>query len=60
MTLDAETFTMPELVEFFRLTRKEQVEAIHKLRSLGYSDYTIACATRLHVNQVRKDLAATA
>lgn len=42
---------------FHTLDREGQAAAIHRLATLGYSDYGIAQATRLAVEQVRRVLA---
>jgi hypothetical protein len=42
-------------VDYFRLlTPAEQAESIRRLATSGLTDYDIAAATRLHVEQVRR------
>jgi hypothetical protein len=45
-----------EMFYFTLLTRTEQREAIHRLSTSGMSDHTIASATALSVEMVRKIL----
>jgi len=42
-----------EMLYFAMLTREEQRAAIHRLSSSGMSDYGIASATQLSVEQIR-------
>lgn len=49
----------PELREFLQLTRTQQVSAIRELEASGMSEYGIAAAARLSVEQVRRILADT-
>lgn len=49
--------TPRELHYFLLLTRDQQVEAIRRLHALGMSDHTIASATRLSVEMIRRLLA---
>jgi len=42
-----------ELRHFMLLNRDEQRAAIHRLANSGYSDYGVAAATSLSVEQVR-------
>jgi hypothetical protein len=50
--------TIPrELVHFMLLAPTEQSGAIRRMAALGWSDYGIAAATRLSVEQVRRILA---
>jgi hypothetical protein len=48
-----------ELAHFMILTRDEQEAAICRLAKSGMSEYSIATATRLSVEQVRCVLATT-
>lgn len=43
-----------ELIHFLLLPHEQQVEAIYRLHRLGWSDYGIAAATRLSVEQIRR------
>lgn len=43
-----------ELHYFLLLSRDQQLEAIRRLHALGWSDYGIASATRLSVEQIRR------
>lgn len=43
-----------ELLHFLLLTPERQAEAIRDMAAQGWSDYGIAGATRLSVEQVRK------
>jgi hypothetical protein len=49
----------PELQQFLKLTRAQQVSAIRELAMSGMSEYGIAAAVRLSVEQVRLILADT-
>ena len=49
-----------ELYHFLLLTREEQHAAIRRLASSGMNEYTIAAATRLSVEQIRRALAERA
>jgi hypothetical protein len=42
-----------ELLHFLLLNQAEQFDAIRKMAKAGWSDYGIATATRLSVEQVR-------
>jgi hypothetical protein len=46
--------TPRELIHFLLLPPEEQLAAIYRLHQLGWSDYGIASATRLSVEQVRR------
>lgn len=46
-----------ELFHFDRLTRAEQAQAIRRMASEGWSEYGLAAATRLSVEQIRRILA---
>jgi hypothetical protein len=46
-----------ELYHFLLLDRDQQIQAIQRLSKSGMSDHTIAAATRLSVEQVRRLLA---
>lgn len=46
-----------ELMNFLLLDHSQQVEAIWRLHSTGWSDHTIAAATRLSVEMIRRILA---
>jgi hypothetical protein len=46
--------TPPELMHFLALSHEEQAAAIRNLAAQGWSDYGIAGATRLSVEQVRR------
>jgi hypothetical protein len=48
--------TPRELIHFLLLPHDRQVEAIYRLHRLGWSDYSIAAATRLSVEAVRRAL----
>lgn len=48
-----------ELAHFMILSRDEQEAAICRLARSGMSEYSIATATRLSVEQVRRVLGAT-
>lgn len=43
-----------ELHYFLLLTHEQQIEAIHRLHRLGMSDHTIAAATKLSVEMIRR------
>lgn len=43
-----------ELHHFLLLPRQQQIEAIYRLHVSGMSDYGIASATRLSVEQIRR------
>ncbi|HLS81307.1 MAG TPA: hypothetical protein VK025_07880 [Steroidobacter sp.] len=43
-----------EMAHFLLLTHAQQIEAIRRLHALGWSDYGIASATRLSVEQIRR------
>jgi hypothetical protein len=45
------------MLGFALLTREEQAQAIRRLHNSGYSDHTIAAATGLSVEMVRRVLA---
>ena len=49
----------PELAHFLSLTPAEQAAAIRRLAADGMSDTSIARATRLSVEQVRRVLSET-
>ena len=49
-----------ELHHFLLLTVTEQAEAIKRMAASGWSEYTIAAASRLSVEQVRRVLAERA
>ena len=42
---------------FNALSRDEKVQAIFRMADIGYSDYSIATATKLNVEMVRQILA---
>jgi hypothetical protein len=46
-----------ELVHFLLLTPEERSAAIRRLAALGWSELSIAAATRLSVEQIRRVLA---
>ncbi|HEY0941901.1 MAG TPA: hypothetical protein VGE08_17545 [Steroidobacter sp.] len=46
-----------ELHYFLLLPRAQQIEAIRRLHASGMSDYSIATATRLSVEMIRRLLA---
>jgi hypothetical protein len=43
----------PRMLHFDTLTRQEQAEAIHRLAREGWSEYGIASATQLAIEQIR-------
>jgi hypothetical protein len=47
-----------ELVHFLLLTQDGQAAAIRELAAQGWSEFSIAAATRLSVEQIRRVLAA--
>ena len=49
-----------ELVHFLLLTREEQAAAIRRMAATGWTEHSIAAATGLHVQQVRRILAPEA
>jgi hypothetical protein len=46
----------PELQNFVALSREQQAAAIRRMATTGWSEYSIAQATRLSVEQVRRIL----
>lgn len=46
-----------ELIHFLLLDRDQQAQAIRRMAALGWSEYGIASATRLSVEQVRRVIA---
>lgn len=46
-----------ELVHFLLLDREQQAQAIRRMANTGWSDSSIAAATRLTVEQIRRVLA---
>jgi hypothetical protein len=48
--------TPPELANFLRLTRAEQAAVIRQLAAAGMSDWALAHASRLSVEQIRRIL----
>jgi hypothetical protein len=46
-----------QLVHFCLLDREQQANAIRSMSAQGWSDYRIAAATRLSVEQIRRVLA---
>lgn len=51
------TSTTPPLQHFALLTHDEQVAAVHRLVSQGWTEHDIARMTGLHLEQVRRWLA---
>ncbi len=49
-----------ELVHFWLLTTDEQAGAIRRMATSGWPEYSIAAATRLSVEQIRRILAQEA
>jgi hypothetical protein len=49
--------TPPELLHFLRLTQAEQAAAIRRLAAEGWSELSIAAATKLSVEMIRRVLA---
>jgi hypothetical protein len=53
-TLQRPSTVARELVHFCLLDREQQTKAIQRMAAQGWSDYTIATATRLSVEMVRR------
>lgn len=60
LTLSTRPSTPRELMHFLLLTHDQQVQAIRRLHAMGMSDHTIAAATRLSVEMIRRLLAEVA
>lgn len=55
--MSAPKHTEREMRYFLLLSRDEQAAAIRRLAATGMSDYSIAAATKLAVEQIRRVLA---
>jgi len=54
--MDAHTLARARMAHWHRLTQAEQAECIRRMAAEGWSDYGIAHATGLAVEQIRRVL----